>query len=140
MKQGRHHIGASKGIVWCGSCVPYMTSHAATCVQILGRRTKNNPCLIGEPGVGKTAVAEGLAQKIAVGDVPETIEGKQVRWFLLMKLAARNAGICSLLIVRLFPRVVEVVCQVMAFIFGPFSGGHLGHGAAGGRHQVPWRV
>eukprot|EP00798_Chlamydomonas_sp_ICE-L_P003252 gene3252-13275_t len=47
-------------------------------IQILGRRTKNNPCLIGEPGVGKTAVAEGLALKIAANDVPETIEGKQV--------------------------------------------------------------
>ena len=48
--------------------------------QILGRRTKNNPCLIGEPGVGKTAIAEGLAQRISAGDVPETIEGKKVFW------------------------------------------------------------
>jgi len=46
--------------------------------QILGRRTKNNPCLVGEPGVGKSAIAEGLAQKIAGGDVPETLEGKRM--------------------------------------------------------------
>jgi hypothetical protein len=50
--------------------------------QILGRRTKNNPCLIGEPGVGKTAIAEGLAQRIATGDVPETLEGKKVLFSL----------------------------------------------------------
>ncbi|MCL2163206.1 MAG: ATP-dependent Clp protease ATP-binding subunit [Oscillospiraceae bacterium] len=47
-------------------------------IQILSRRTKNNPCLIGEPGVGKTAIAEGLAQKIIKGDVPETLKEKRV--------------------------------------------------------------
>ena len=51
-------------------------------VQILSRKGKKNPCLIGEPGVGKTAVVEGLAQPIAMGNAPETMQGKKV--FLLV--------------------------------------------------------
>ena len=47
-------------------------------IQILSRRTKNNPCLVGEPGVGKTAIAEGLAEKIVEGNVPDTIKDKRV--------------------------------------------------------------
>ena len=58
-------------------------------IQILSRRTKNNPCLIGEPGVGKTAVAEGLAQRIASGDVPETLKTKRL---VSVDLSAMIAG------------------------------------------------
>ncbi len=58
-------------------------------IQVLSRRTKNNPCLIGEPGVGKTAVAEGLAQKIAEGNVPEILKGKRI---VTLDLASMLAG------------------------------------------------
>ena len=47
-------------------------------VQVLARRTKNNPVLIGEPGVGKTAVVEGLAQRVIAGDVPDSLKGRRV--------------------------------------------------------------
>jgi len=58
-------------------------------IQVLSRRTKNNPVLIGEPGVGKTAIAEGLAQRIAAGDVPEGLKGKRV---IALDLGALVAG------------------------------------------------
>src|SRR3989344_1936735 len=47
-------------------------------IQILSRKTKNNPVLMGEPGVGKTAIVEGLAQRITTGDVPETLKDKRI--------------------------------------------------------------
>ena len=58
-------------------------------IQILSRRTKNNPCLIGEPGVGKTAVVEGLAEKIISGDVPEILKNKRV---VSMDISSMVAG------------------------------------------------
>ncbi|MBR5943733.1 MAG: ATP-dependent Clp protease ATP-binding subunit [Lachnospiraceae bacterium] len=61
----------------------------ARVIQIISRRTKNNPCLIGEPGVGKTAVVEGLARKIVSGDVPPTIQNKRL---LTLDLSGMVAG------------------------------------------------
>jgi len=59
------------------------------CIQIISRRMKNNPCLLGEPGVGKTAIAEGLAQRIVMGDIPDFLKDKRV---IQLDLAALVAG------------------------------------------------
>ena len=57
-------------------------------IEILSRRSKNNPCLIGEPGVGKTAVVEGLAQRIVAGEVPFTVQNKPLLSMLLSGMVA----------------------------------------------------
>ncbi|MDQ2686934.1 MAG: ATP-dependent Clp protease ATP-binding subunit [Armatimonadota bacterium] len=64
-------------------------SEIERCIQIISRRVKNNPCLLGEPGVGKTAIAEGLAQRIVNGDIPDFLKDKRV---VSLDLAALVAG------------------------------------------------
>jgi len=74
-------------------------------VQVLARRTKNNPVLIGEAGVGKTAIVEGLAQRIAAGDVPESLRGKRI--------VAMDLGAMAGIVLR---EVAESAGQVIAFL------------------------
>lgn len=59
-------------------------------IQILSRRRKNNPCLVGEPGVGKTAIVEGLAYKISNGDVPEYLKDKRIITLEVYRISCRN--------------------------------------------------
>lgn len=78
-------------------------------IQILSRRTKNNPCLIGEPGVGKTAIAEGLARKIVEGNIPEIIKDKRV---LTLDLSGMVAG--SKYRGEFEERIKRVIAEVMS--------------------------
>lgn len=78
-------------------------------IQIISRRTKNNPCLIGEPGVGKTAVVEGLAQRIVSGNVPFTVQDKRV---LVLDLSGMVAG--SKYRGEFEERIKKVIAEVIA--------------------------
>ncbi len=78
-------------------------------IQIISRRTKNNPCLIGEPGVGKTAVVEGLAQRIVAGNVPFTVQDKRV---LVLDLSGMVAG--SKYRGEFEERIKKVIAEVIA--------------------------
>src|SRR5439155_1694562 len=72
-----------------GATQPSLSQRLARVIQILSRRTKNNPVLIGDPGVGKTAIVEGLAQRIVRGDVPEGLKDKSI---FALDLGAMVAG------------------------------------------------
>ncbi|MDR1665271.1 MAG: ATP-dependent Clp protease ATP-binding subunit [Clostridiales bacterium] len=87
-------------------------------IQILSRRTKNNPCLVGDPGVGKTAIAEGLAQKIISGDVPETVKDKRVVALDLSAMVAgsKYRGECEERIKRVLQEVKTSSNNIILFI------------------------
>ncbi len=93
-EKNRKHIGlycedltrkAREGKI---DCIIGRDTEIERVIQILSRRTKNNPCLIGEPGVGKTAIAEGLALRIAAGNVPQRLKNKEIQLLDLTSLVA----------------------------------------------------
>ncbi|HEX8582688.1 MAG TPA: AAA family ATPase, partial [Acidimicrobiales bacterium] len=87
-------------------------------VQILSRKTKNNPVLIGEPGVGKTAIVEGLAQRIVAGDVPESLKGKRLMALDLgaMVAGAKYRGEFEERLKAVLQEITEAEGQVVTFI------------------------
>ncbi|MGY1601248.1 ATP-dependent chaperone ClpB [Geodermatophilus sp. SYSU D00815] len=87
-------------------------------VQVLSRRTKNNPVLIGEPGVGKTAIVEGLAQRIVAGDVPESLKGKRLMALDLgaMVAGAKYRGEFEERLKAVLQEITEAEGQIITFI------------------------
>src|SRR6187401_1461786 len=87
-------------------------------IQVLSRRTKNNPVLIGEPGVGKTAIAEGLAQRIVAGDVPEGLKGKRV-WALdvgALLAGAKYRGVFEERLKTVLAEIENAAGEIVLFI------------------------